>query len=151
MNIASPAILIARHLIDTIGLFSDPANGSTWPLYIASLPDGTGVENNAAAVYDSPGINDGRLMSGHTPEHRGVQFIIRFSNNATDYAAGFDKAESIKKEMDAIKNIIVVHDSMPYTIYAVSRRTPTIPMGVEEGTKRRQKFSLNFTISIKEM
>ena len=77
MNITSPAAILSQYLIDA-GVFTDPSIASAWPLYISHLPDDDNVEDNAAAIYDSPGIKDGRLMAGRTIEHRGVQLILRF-------------------------------------------------------------------------
>lgn len=143
MNIISPALILSRHLIDTLGIFTDPTDGLDWPLYVSSLPDGP---NQAAAIYDSPGVLDGRLMAGKTIEHRGIQFILRFIG----YSAGYSKGEALKVAMDDIKNTLVVVDTQPYKVLSVSRATGLIPIVVEEGTKRRREYSINFMATIEE-
>ena len=52
--------------------------------------------------------------------------------------------------MDAIQNALVIVETLPYTISSVSRSTALIPIGTEDGTKRRQKYSINFMATIKE-
>lgn len=145
MSLTSPALIISRHLIDTLGVFSDPLDAADWPLFVSSLPD---QPNTCAAVYDSINVKDGRYMSGHTVEHKGIQFILRFS--ASEYVLGYSKGEALKTAMDAIKNELVVVDGSPYRVIAVSRSSGLIPISLEDGTKRRREYSINFMATIEE-
>jgi len=46
----SPANILSQLLQDG-ELLTKPEDGEDWPVYVASMPDGAGVEIDAAAVY----------------------------------------------------------------------------------------------------
>ena len=143
----SPASILKEYLIGTSGLMSVPTNNSTWPLYVSSIPDGSNVKTNAGAVYDTPGINDPRQMNGSWPIHHGIQLKIR----SQSHEVGYVKIEALASALDEIDHDSVIINGVTYNIQNVSRTSSIIPLGLEEGTKRRYLFTLNFITTIKKL
>jgi hypothetical protein len=141
----NPAAIIRQHLI-LQSLVTDPDSGSNWPAYIQSLPDGDNVEDNALTIYNTTPLLDGRLMIGPVIQHYGIQIMVR----ATTYEAGWDKCSAIDAELSSVHNESVVVGSVTYQIVNVSPATAVISMGAEPGTKRREKFSMNYLITMKQ-
>lgn len=143
-----PSVIMSDFLIDQ-GVLGDPlASSLSYPLYTSSLPDGDNIPDDAAAVYDSVGIKDGRLMSGPNIFHHGFQIVVR----SEDYQTGWDKAEAVAAVLEAVKNTSHTMGGSggnAYTLNSVSQATPPIPFN-EEGTKRRFLFTLNFLVTITE-
>lgn len=150
----SPSSILAEFLTTASGsLLSKPSEKVAWPVYISFMPDGGNVPADCAAIYDTPGIKDGRLMkTGETIKHHGLQLRIR----STDYEAGWKMAEDIAAELDTVRNARV---TMPgdsgvgdteYKLQNVSRASSTVPLGKEPGTDR-YLFTANFLLTIKQV
>ena len=140
----SPAVIIAEYLIEAISKMTSPSDRDTWPLYTSHLPDGSDVASNAGCVYDSPGTKDGRLMSGPIVEHHGVQIKIR----SLDHQIGYAKLDELSKALDEISYQSIVVNTVTYQIRNASRLTPVTFIGLEEGTKRRDLFTVNYLTTI---
>jgi len=143
----SPASIIANYIISSLSLMSDPSDGDDWPLYIASLPDGPQIETDCGAVYDSGGVTDGKYMSGGIMQHQGVQVRIRSQSQETAY----EKIEEIAIALDESKFASIEIGDLEFLIQNISRTTSIAFMGVDQGTKRRSNFSVNFLVTIKEL
>lgn len=144
---APPLDLVSAYLIAE-GVFGDP-EGSTldWPLYTTFEPDSDDTEDDCGAIYDTTALKDGRLMrTGKTIRHPGVMIKVR----SLDYAEGWTKMEAVVTAMDAIRNTPVMVDGNPYTINAATLRTDINFLGVEPKGKRRNLFSVNYTLTTKE-
>lgn len=142
----STAKVLSAYLIAQ-SIFTAVSDGSTWPLYRSSLPDDDDVEDNVGTIYDTTGLKDGRIMSsGEVLFHRGIQVRAR----ALDYDIGLAKLVSVASLFEAVHNVEVVVDSVTYTIKSITQTSDVLPLGVEEETKRRKFFSVNFLITIKE-
>jgi len=144
---ASPSSLLAKYIIDTLGLMTLPSNQESWPLYISHLPDGDGVEDDCGAVYDTTGIIQDRLMTGETLQRYGIQLRVR----SADYEIGWQKISSIFEAMDGISRTSIMMDEIEYMIQNMSKTSSIIPLGLEEGTKRRYHFTANFLMTICEI
>ena len=140
----SPAFILASYLISSISKMTSPSDRDTWPLYTAHLPDGSNVESNAGCIYDTPGIKDGRLMSGPVVDHPGIQIKIR----SLDHQIGYAKADELSKALDEISYFSIVVNTVTYQIRNASRLTPVTFIGVEEGTKRRDLFTVNYLTTV---
>ena len=146
----SPAVVLREYLIDQ-GVFTAEADAGSWPLYVGHMPDAVGVPDNCAAIYDTAGIKDGRLMlAGLGILHPGLQIKVR----ARTYAAGWAKADAVRVAMDAIKRAEQEVDATDsfyrYRLDNLSQTGTVLPLGTEKGTKRRQLFSINYLATLEE-
>lgn len=141
----SPASVLATYIVG-LGHMTTPSSGSTWPLYVSSLPDGDNVADDAGAVYDTTPLKDGRLMMGPIVQHYGVQLTIR----SRDYDDGWDKVNDIAAALDSVVDVTVTRDSVDYLIENVSRAGVN-PLGTEPGTKRRYLFTANFLLTMRQI
>ncbi len=87
-------------------------------------------------------------MSGTPMFHYGVQLLLR----ASDYNTGYAKADAIATLLAAVDDDDVAVDSNnTYTVVSITQTTGVVVMGQEEGTKRREMFSVNFLATLKEV
>ncbi|KKK87216.1 hypothetical protein LCGC14_2755460 [marine sediment metagenome] len=143
----SPSLIFSEYLIDE-GIFTDSSLNVNWPMYISTMPDADTVESDVGTIYDTEGLKDGRIMvDGENIFHKGNQIRIRSKN----YADGWAKAEEVIALFEAVADVSIVINSITYEIKNVTQTTSIIPLGVEEGTKRRDLFTINFLSTIKEV
>lgn len=140
-----PSEIIAQYMISTASLFTAPSQGSTWPLYISSLPDGQDVSNNIAAIYDTSAYLQGKHMGGSLDQRYGIQFMFR----ATNHKTGYQKAKQILNAVQNIHEVDEVIGGNTFRIDSISATTGVLSLGVEEGTKQRYLFSLNLLVTIR--
>ncbi len=140
---ASPAEVI-RQMLLTSALVTAPAAKADWPCYVSNMPDGDGVKNEAVAVYDTNPLVDGREMrTGEVIEHFGVQVKVR----STEYRIGWNKITAIADRCASVIRTNVIVDDFTFTLQNVTTGR-VLPNGVEEGTKRRNIFTLNCTVTM---
>jgi hypothetical protein len=142
----SPAYIIAQYLINE-GLVTDPSEVGLWKIYVGAMPDGDDVEHDLVGAMDTTPVKDGRLMTGTTIFHHGVQLLLRSSA----YNAGYAKITALAEAMDAVDDDQVTIGSDTYEIANVTHSTGVVVLGQEEGTKRREMFSVNFLATLKEV
>jgi hypothetical protein len=142
----SPAYIIAQYLIGE-GLLVGPTDSGDWPVRVGSLPDGKLIPDNAVACIDTAPEKDGRLMIGENIFHYGVQILLR----AKKYNIGYAKASAIASNLELVARVQEIIGAKTYRIDNVSATTGIVAIGQEEGTKRRELFSLNFLITLKEV
>ena len=140
----SPASILAYYIINTLAKMTDPSDGSTWPLWISHMQD---KPSNAGAIYDTSGIIEQRQMSGLVPTHQGIQIRIR----AISYETGYAKIEDIASALDEVFDISVEIDPEEYVIQNIGRSSPIVSLGIEEGTKRRFLFTVNFLLTLRKI
>ena len=142
--LGSPAFILAQYIIDTLATMTTPIDDGIWPLYVNHLPDKV---SNAGAIFDTTGLKDGRYMVGFVPQKFGIQLMIR----ALDNQIGYAKIEDVAVDLDAVTNVEISLDSGDYVIQNVSRASPIITLGLEEGTRRRFLFTVNFLMTIRRV
>ena len=140
----SPASIIAYYIINTLAKMTDPSTGSAFPLWISHMQD---KPSNAGAIYDTSGVLEQRQMSGLVPTHQGIQIRIR----ATSYEIGYAKIEDIASALDEVFDASVEIDPEEYVLQNVGRSSPIVSLGIEEGTKRRYLFTVNFLLTIRKI
>jgi hypothetical protein len=140
----SPAYVLAQHLISE-GYGVAPGDSGEWPLFVANLPDGDKAEDDALALVDTSGVKDGRLMSGTPLFHHGIQLRVR----ARAYNTGYNKAQTIASYLATIQNVEEEVDSITYTLNNVTQTTDVVSIGQGEA-RRREEFSVNFLVTLKE-
>ena len=145
-----PSLILATKLID-LAIFTDPAVAGAFPIYVSLLPDGDEIENDAAAIYDTKGDKDGRLMKGDNILHYGVQVKVR----SRTYAVGWDKINAVAAAFEPIDQATTVSvggsGGTAYKLVNISQTSPPLSMGLEEGTKRRNLFTVNFLCTLTEV
>jgi len=144
----APSLILATHLIDQ-AVFTEPDQEAAFPLFISYLPD-DGVPDDAAAIYDAVGVKDGRLMSsGKSVFHHGLQVRIR----ALLHPDAWTKVKDVQVVLDAINQTTVLiggSSGNQYLLWAAAQTTPPLFIGVEDGTKRRPQFTINFLVTLEE-
>lgn len=136
----SPAKILATWLIAQ-GVFVSTA-GAEWKLFIAHQP---AKPTRCAVLYDTSGINDGRLMSsGEQIVHHGIQLRIR----SEDYQNGWVKIKAAMEDLAALTNGAVVIGADPYTIVNVSQTSSIASFGEENGSTRNYGWTVNFILTI---
>lgn len=144
--IHTPAEILRAFILAQSGaVYSDPVASPqlAWPLYVSALPDGTGIPNNAAALYDTSGEIQSRLLrSGSIIESFGVQL----KNRATLYSDAYSLTSSVADSLSKISRPIVMVNGLSYTIDTVRRTSSIISMGQDE--KRRAMCSVNFLMML---
>lgn len=144
---ASPASIMAYYIIEELEEMTDPSDADVWPLFTSHLPDLDNIKTNCGAIYDTTGVNDLRSMNGGVPQHPGIQIRIR----SDDYETGYVKIEDIGNALDEVINQSFTIGDLEYELQNVSRTSPIVSLGMEEGTKRRFHFTINFLLTIREL
>ncbi len=143
----SPADIVAQYLIDQ-GLLITPGDSGEWPVYVGSLPDGNDASNEAVGCMDTTPVKDGRIMrTGENIFHWGGQLLVR----AIDYNIGWAKTVALMESLEVVKRVTVTIESVNYRLDNITIASGPVALGQEEGTKRRELFSLNFLVTLKEL
>lgn len=141
--IHSPATVLHDYLIEQ-GTFGDPdASSLVWPLYISYMPDDQGI-NDVGAIYDVDKVKDGRHMAGDNVFHHIIQIRIR----SQIFPDGWTKTEAVRAKLESVLRTVAIVDGTPYTLQNISQEGGPFYLGLEEGTKRRHLFSMNFLATI---
>lgn len=139
-----PTSSILRQFLDLYGLGSMPSASGTWPIFVTTLPDGRGVDDDCLAVLDTAGQKDGRIMDGEVIMKRGVQILVRSKTNSS----GWRKSEAVARRLDLVRNESVTISTDTFKLLSITRRGDILQMGQEEGTKQRWLFSINCLVSL---
>ncbi len=142
------AATIVSELLFTASLFDrytdDPL---VWPLYIGYLPDKKEIPDEAAAIYDTEGAKDGRLMTGKNILHYGIQILARSLVRRDGYA----KLAAVEAYLEGLSRVSVLvggSGGREYLVVNVSQQSPILDLGHEEGDKRRSLYTLNALCTI---
>lgn len=139
-----PASVIVRQILINTGQAS--SFGTEWKVYNAFLPD---MPDRAIVVYDSAGIDDGRIMQGEKILHPGVSIQVR----SRDYLDAWRKTNRIAEILDQQRRTLIeVPDQSAYRVHNVSRKGDILTMGMEpQGDKRRHYFSINAALTLEKI
>lgn len=122
MTIHSGAQILAKVLWE-LGYLTQPSVVSLWPAYINNLPD---VVVNAVALFDTSGVQDGRIMAtGEQIVHPGVELLLR----SDDLGVIPNPLRTVAAAMDGIKNYALTIDSNSYILRNASRRGEPMFLG----------------------
>jgi len=139
-----PSLVLQKYLVDTLSLFTYPADRTSWPLYVSSLPDGGSIEDNAASISDTVGIDEIKDHGGTVVQHHGLQVYVR----SKTYTAGYIKATSVFDNLDGVTMERVTYDGTDYDVVSITRTSPVVVLGGTIDKQRRYEFSVNFTATI---
>lgn len=138
-----PSEVLWKYLVDTAELFTSPADGATWPLFIGHLPDANDVEDEAGAIYNTVGLFDGKDMRENIDQHFGIQISVR----SLTEQAGYDKMSDIEADLKSVHNELVSFIAgETWQINTISQTGPIVSLGVDE--QRRFLFTLNVIVSM---
>lgn len=146
----SPADIIRKMLVN-LGLGVTPSysaagkyNGSPWPVFAGGEPD---TPDSAITVYDTAGVDHGRLMvTGERPEHHGILIRVR----SAAHTAGYAKARAIAVALDTdVSFEAATIGSTTYIVWAVTRTTDVLDIGKETNTNR-DLFTVNAIVSLRK-
>jgi len=143
----SPALVIQQMLVDLeLASNDEAASNNAARAFVGFLPVDP---NTAICVYDTAGMEDGRLMeTGEKIVHPGIQVMVRGQH----YLETRNLAHQIALALDAQrKTVVVVSGVGNYIIHNVSRTGDIMSLGLEvEGDRRRHYFAINAVITINE-
>ena len=145
----SPAMIVQRFLLDQAPnpVVKDPTSGQPWGLFISALPD---QPDECVAIYDTTGLTDGRIQrTGQEVVHPGIQFTVR----SRKYTTGWTQAMAIVNAMIlyATTPPKIVLNGSAYHLQCAKMTGPILPLGFEQGTKRRELFTINYILTIPEL
>ncbi|MDX9780915.1 MAG: minor capsid protein [Candidatus Neomarinimicrobiota bacterium] len=139
-----PSEVVAKYSTDTANLFSKPSDNTDWPLYIGYMPDKKGTPVNCAAIFNTPGIFDGKDMRENIDQHFGVEILVR----ALTETSGYDKMADIEEDFKEVKNVnISVVSGEIWKLQNLHQTSSITMLGLDEN--RRFMFSINFAVSMK--
>ncbi len=144
----SPGQILKEHIVTrSFPIFTRVSANKDWPLYVGHLPedDGKGVKTEAAAIYDTTGVRDGRNMcDGITIFHEGLQI----KNRSDSYVSAFAKMKAIQNFIEQITNENVTIGANTFTIISIMQTTNITPLGRDDA-RRRTEFVINLLITLK--
>lgn len=136
-----PSSILWEYLIETAGLFSNPANGTAWPLYDGNLPDGNATPNVAAALFNTSGLLEGKDMHSNLDQRYGIQVALRCFSESD----GYDKAKEVQNSVKDIHNEdISIVSGETWRILNVHQTSPIVKIGIDE--KGRTLHTINFLL-----
>lgn len=141
----SPADVL-RWLLVALGYGTDPDDGSAWPAFTGGEP---GSPDAVITTYDTQGTDDGRSMiDGELFGNAGVQIRVR----SATHAAGWVKADAIQTALaEAVYDETVHIGAATYLVHCVSGIGDVLALGKETPTSKRSLFTLNVTVSLKQL
>ncbi len=139
-----PAFVVAYYL-NGQGLVSTSNQNDDWSVQVNYMPDE--APDNRVAVFDSFSREDGEtLEDGKTTVHPGIQIRVRGSTGVEAY----DKAESIRRNLEAALRAPVNIAGQNFLIQAFTVRTPPIFLQTEEKNLRKS-YVVNGFITYEEL
>ena len=142
----SPEYILSVLFIN-LGLAQDPEVGTTnWPVYYSEEPDSP---DNAITIYGTDGIFDGRTMfDGEMQERHGIQIRVR----SNDHDTGFTKMRQLAVALDeTIYRNGVTIGGTNYRVHSFSRTSGPISLGKDSPETKRDLFTLNGTLIVREL
>lgn len=139
----SPSSVLAKYLIDTLGVFTTPGESGDWPLYQSSLPDGS-KNTPDAAIYDTTPVVDAKLMNGSLVQMFGIQLRVR----GLVYETVYRKLDTVVTTLADVHGVqVAMPNSYVYEIVNISIASTATFIGPDE--KRRNNFTANLLLRMK--
>lgn len=143
----SQADIVRELLVDASPtVLTEPDDDLAWPGFAFNEPSNP---DNCVTIYSTEGTSDGRSMiDGELQVHRGFQVRVRSKNPKTGYA----KASSISQYMaKSVYQKTVVVDSSTYLVQAITKIGDILSLGTDAPKTKRSLFTINATISVKQV
>lgn len=141
--------IVAQLLMD-LGVGTDPVDDLDWPVFSTQEPD---LPDDCITVYGTEGTKQGRnSFSGEVWMNPGVQLRVR---SALPEKGGL-KCKEIEEAIDGVYDRSVSLDPPTgtgtdvYLVHDVSRQGGAIPLGKESPSSRRNVFTINALVSLRQ-
>ena len=142
----APEYILSR-LLTSLGLAQDPEVGITaWPVYYSQEPD---LPDRTITIYGTDGIDDGRTMvDGERQGRHGIQLRVR----SEDYDVGFGKVMELAIALDeTVYGNTVAVGAVTYRVHSFGRTSGPISLGKDSPETKRELFTLNGTLLVREV
>lgn len=143
----SPAELVrAALIVKGIGLMPDAGVlTQVWPIFVSHMPS---KPDNVICVYDTPGLTQGRIhRTGETIKKPGWQIRVR----GLDHPTGYAKISAIQAAVDSVRNLNIAIAGVGYIVQALNQKGGVMSLGQESDADKRNGFTLNGIITLKEI
>jgi len=139
-----PAEIIGQLLVDlSVGTNTLSAD---WAVFIESEPD---TPDESITVFDTANTYQGTIqISGETQEFHGIQVRVRGGRYSTAWAIVNDVAVKMDTQ---VKRDIVTLSSSTYNVHGAHRTSGPIHLGRESPQSKREIFTLNYLVSIRQV
>jgi len=142
VDYATPVDIIWHYLVGVAGLFTDPDDSDTWPLYNDFLPEDSTVDDDIAAVFSTSGIVHGKDMDGTQHQHYGIQLRARACAGRDVY----EKIKNVMVDLLAVSNQdVAIPGEDTYRIHNITQTTDIVPIQLDQ--KNRTHYTVNFIVS----
>lgn len=153
----SPAVIIQQWIIDERwGADPNVIPMGKWPVYVATVPSGSGSPSDLVTVYDTGETPQGVKM--RTGE-QAVRFNYQIAVRAKDYRLGYAKIREIATALEKVKRakiVVVSKDDDGQTTYGLymlrsARRINVLSTGREPDQLARWLITSNGSASISKL
>jgi len=140
----SPAKIIQYYLAAAgAGVLPTPSSTADWRIYRYQQPD---EGDNTITIFDTSPNPDGRdFRSGDYIDQSGVMVRVR----AKTPESGTDRIALVIDKLKSIKSTNVTVGAKVYKVSGFTKTSGPAPIGQDE--KNRHMFTLNGTVSIREL
>jgi len=138
----NPSRMLVQLLLDAALVAAFDAT-SGWPAFWEGMADSP---DDAISITDTLGIAEGVTMpDGAIQEHQGFQLRVR-SSRPHD---GYTKIAQLRQYLsESVANQLVNVDGTQYTVHAVTKLGPILPLGREVPGSRRSAHTVNGLVSV---
>jgi len=141
----SPADIL-RYLMIELGLGTLPSANGSFPVYVDQEPD---KPDSAITLFDTTGRSQGKdHPTGELQRHPGIQIKVRTARASTAYTKADAIVVSLTESVD--KETVSVETSS-YSVQSVTVTSGPIRLGKETLTSKRNSFTINVVISLRQL
>lgn len=153
-NLTHPPSRVVLEALVSEGIGTDGSDETgEWPIYVSRSPD---RPDDMLLVSDTQGVDFGDTqVDGERQERNGIQVMIR----CADYHRGYAKALEVARFLDRLARLFVTVDDVgtgtgsvgtQYIIHSAKRTTNVIPLGSDTPQGKRQLFTVNAHLSLRQ-
>lgn len=139
----APSEVVAQLIID-LGIGTDPSTTVTDWATRATGEDYT--PDNCITVYDTTAFMDGRTHDGKLQGMPGIQVRVRSSGPRN----GWKKAKYVEYQLSQVLDRIVHRNGNRYMVRSLNGFGGVLPMGKESPTSKRNLFTINCYVNLKQ-
>lgn len=140
---------ILQHLLIARGMGVTPPDEDDsvqdWPVYATVEP---AEPDNVITTFDTEGLEHGReMVTNVRSEDHGCQVRVR----AIDHRTGYRKARAIAIDLDQVYQYTVTVETSQYLVHCFTRTSDVIALGKEVPSSKRDLFTLNGRITLRQV
>lgn len=138
-----PSQILRQALVDDSVIPDSQA--ATWHCWLNYMPD-DGITNDTMAIYDTTGVSQGRVSSGHTLFYRGIQLLFA----GLSYPVVYSKIARTNNQISFYKNKIVTFENTEYEIITINQQSDLIALGKQDNRLKNWMFSVNYLLVLRD-